>query len=223
MQSPFLGLGHTTKAWHMTLLASQLRAIFPHVSSIQEHGECVECVRTRAWVTGRTKATIRTRGFDHAYAGSWLEDSFKWGANVWPLYWCELSMLSEIDCGAFASLFSHCLEVAQVPHNHAQVIFGASQQERAEWETMWRKASASTAWILDGHVYHESVVAHQSDSASLLIDTTDMMLLGDRCDDPRYTPVFIRVAPEGWRPASGAVAVAGRFLRVGLWESWESA
>lgn len=209
------------KAWLMDLRAKELEAAFPYVSHIDVHEDCPDCIRMQAWVAGRTRAMMRARDYDSPCGGSWLADAYEWGAHPWPLSWCHLKDRKEIDCGAFASLYSYCLEISRVPHNRVQMTFAASPQERAEWGRKWRDASVTTAWIREGYVYHESIIADAGESGNLLIDTTDMVILGERCDDPRYMPQFIRVTSEGWRPASGLLSVAGRSLRVGLWEAWE--
>ena len=206
----------------MSLLASRLAAIFPHASRIHEHEDCQECTRTQAWLSGRTRAAMHSHANDASRAGSWLIDAFDWGAHSWPLYWCDLNQQREIDCGAFASIFSYCLTIAEVPHNRVQVIFPASPQERVKWDQTWCDASASTAWILDGHAYHESIIVHPDKRGSVFIDTTDMVVIEARCDDPRYRPQFVRVIPDGWQPNMSEVSVAGRSLQVGTWQAWDT-
>lgn len=206
----------------MNLRASQLHERFPHVSHITEHEGCWECRGMKAWVAGQTLAMMHTRSYDDAQAGLWLKDSFEWGAHSWPLCWCDLKDQQQIDCGAFASLFSYCLEISLIPHNRAQVIFAATPQERALWDRRWRDVAAPRTWILDSNAYHESLVAFPRERGSVLIDTTDMVLLGDHCDDPRYRPLFVCITPDGWKPAEGIVSVAGRSLRVGCWQPWDA-
>lgn len=205
----------------MNLASSRLYEKFPHISHITEHEGCQGCQRMRAWVAGRTRSMIHVRSYKGTQAGMWLKDSFEWGPHSWPLYWCDLEDQLQIDCGAFASLFSHCLKTALVPHNRAQMIFAATSQERAQWDKRWRDVSAPSRWILDASVYHESIVAFPDDGGSQLIDTTDMVLLVDRCDDPRYKPLFVRVTPQGWNPAAGTVTVAGKSLQIGRWQRWD--
>lgn len=206
----------------MNLLASRLETIFPHASRIHEHEDCHECTRTQAWLSGRTRAAMHSHADDASRAGSWLTDAFDWGAHRWPLYWCDLNQQRAIDCGAFASIFSYCLTIARVPHNRVQVIFPASPQERVKWDQTWCAASASTAWILDGHVYHESIIVHPDKQASVFVDTTNMVVIGARCDDPRYRPQLVRIIPDGWQPKMTEVSVAGRSLQVGTWQSWDT-
>ena len=206
----------------MSLLASHLATMFPHASHINEHEDCQDCTRTQAWLSGRTRAAMRSDTKDVSRAGSWIIGAFDWGAQSWPLYWCDLNQRRQIDCGAFASIFSQCLMIAEVPHNRVQVIFPASPQERVKWSQTWCDASASTAWILDGHAYHESIIVHADKRESVFIDTTDMVAIEARCDDPRYSPRFVRVVPDGWRPKTNEVAVAGRSLQIGTWQTWET-
>ncbi len=205
----------------MTLLTSDLASIFPSISHIHEHRDCRDCKRIQAWLSGRARVAMRSRPNDAHHAGSWLADAFDWGAHTWPLYWCDLNLQQEIDCGAFASLFSYCLTITETPHNRVQVIFPVSPQERVQWSRTWWDASASTAWILDGYVYHESIITHSKNRESAFIDTTDMVEIEAQCDDPRYTPRFVRVTLDGWQPKRTHVWVAGRCLRVGTWQAWE--
>lgn len=157
------------RVWHMNLLASRLETIFPHASRIHEH-EGLPRVHKNAGLAGRTRAAMHSHADDASRAGSWLTDAFDWGRTGGRSIGVISISNEQSTAVPSQAFFSYCLTIARVPHNRVQVIFPGFPTG-ASWDQTWCAASASTAWILDGHVYHESIIVHPDKQVCLSTPT----------------------------------------------------
>jgi hypothetical protein len=160
--------------------------------------EC--CCQARNWFMSFDRAIMRTHG--SGIMPMWIRHRYVWGANSWPMKWCDVTKADEFDCGVSAALTIESLRNrGYLNARSVSMLLMQSSQECAHWRTMWQNAKLSPGWIIDPIVYHEAVAMISADEASIQIWDPDHNHWFDPHAEAGYgRPVAIRV--HGVPPAT---------------------
>lgn len=150
----------------------------PASVSAHEHAPCQEA---RQWLL----TMDISRRVEMTAPPIWIRDLFRWGPTEWPLHWCQLPTLPQLDCGGLAAVAEELISVRGAVAVPAEFIQRFSERDIAHWTSTWRASNAETDWMHPPFVYHEGVALLDWHGGVRLWDPTDNLWL-DPVQEPGY-------------------------------------
>lgn len=123
-----------------------------HPSVISHHGKMC-CEIAREWITTTDFSEL---GGGSVFTGQrWLQQKFKWGCSVFPIFWCEAVRRKNLDCGALAAMTHEIYNARGVKNYRVQMVQKFSLDATNQWTANWADENALTPWIENDLIYHE--------------------------------------------------------------------
>jgi hypothetical protein len=122
-------------------------------SYISEHNSFC-CKTAKEWLLSMDRSFWISRGC--LVGPSWIRERYEWGPSSWPLYWCEIPNLKEIDCGGLAAIARELFSSRGLVSLSAQLILQFSDQIIHHWKRKWMFRGYPTTWIFKRFIYHEA-------------------------------------------------------------------
>lgn len=140
-----------------------------HASEISHHGKLC-CEIAREWITATDSSEL---GGAHVSTGPrWLRQKFKWGASLFPIFWCEAVRKKTLDCGALAALAFETFKTRGVPTYRVQMVQRFSQTATSQWENSWNLNGEPLAWTNEDLIYHEGCAIAVKDNEIKIWDAS---------------------------------------------------
>ena len=185
-------------------------------STISDHGK--HCCRAAlAWLHGVDVSSSYRDARWHP--PTWLRRTYGWGCVSWPLYWCSVPEMEELDCGALAAVAVELYRMRALPVTPVQLALRYPSHATEQWSQMWKRDGQSASWITEEFVYHEACGVIEG-SGMLLWDPTE-----NRWLDPPFSAneTFASVAalkvPESASDTLVQLHWGGVFFRCGAWQA----
>jgi len=146
------------------LALEQITAYQPSPSEIQDHG--APCCRAAlAWLRGVDASRIYRDGNWHPPA--WLRKEYDWGPLAWPLYWCQLLDVDQLDCGALACIAVKLYSFRGVLASPVQLALRYPHHAAEQWSRLWAGEAMDAGWIAGGFCYHAACGVMEGDELRL--------------------------------------------------------
>ena len=173
--------------------------LFSDFTRILMHdSEC--CHSAREWFLMMDKVFCKVE--NSPFHLSWLYDTYSWGPNKYPIYWCALMKTKTIDCGVFADLVQTLLQQRGVECSRIQQYSLERESQKEYWKEKWKSAGVEYKnWIVDNtFIYHE-FLAINIDGEAVFFDTSTGKIVDDR--SPFVSPVvYMRMCQHMSIPVS---------------------
>jgi hypothetical protein len=145
--------------------------------------------------------------YDRSHSGpadrsppTWPRVRWEWGANAWPLHWCDLERLSAFDCGGFSALTRALLHARGIEAWPVQLVQRYPAGDSAHWSSRWQRIGRVADWVAGALTYHEALAIDDGAASVRVWDPTENRWL----------------QPE--RPEAYGGIVAMRFVAPGIAE-----
>lgn len=102
-----------------------------------------------------------------------MREYWSWGANPWPIHWCELVKRNEIDCGALAAIARAVIASRGQSTASVQLVQRYSSDDTGHWESCWARRGLVADWLDEDIIYHEAVAVLGPSGTVRIWDPTD--------------------------------------------------
>ena len=140
------------------------------VGEIYEHKNCAHCKVAKSWFENLANS-------HHEIPPRWIGKRWKWGPNLWPVYWCELAESRHAGCMILSKMVRFALDIKNIENTPVQVIEKYDKRYTSHIKKQWNKFD--TNWIDDSYVFHEMVGIKTTDKLSFTPKTLDGFHLWD--------------------------------------------
>lgn len=181
-------------------------------SSISHHrADC--CNRASRWLFALDRANSFSSGsFDPPL---WLRRQYGWAPHSWPIYWCQLPLVDDLDCGSLAALATELFRARGQTALPVQLALQYPQEAIAVWRNTWESSLGHAAWIGDKVCYHEAC-ALPAQGELKIWDPTESKWLTSPAGAPQRYGQLIAMRVFGDKSA-GPLTFAGRVIEPGQW------
>ena len=185
-------------------------------SVISDHGMSC-CRRARAWLRGLD--SIKSFRIGHWHPPLWLRAKFEWGPAVWPIHWCTIPRLDQLDCGGLAAVARELYRMRGNRVTGVQLALRYPNHAMEQWSRMWEREGVRPSWIHGEFCYHEACGVIEDGTVNLWDPTENRWLAPPSSPGNNFASVVaIRIAePEAGE--SVVLAWDDLQLRCGRWQT----
>lgn len=195
---------------------TQIAAYLPTPSAISHHdGSC--CRDVLAWLRGIDASNSFRNG--RWYPPAWLRKEYDWGPHLWPVYWCNLTTMKKLDCGALAATATQLYRMRGQSVTPVQLALRYPNHVVDQWLQLWEQEGLIASWINREFCYHEACGVLDGNRV-FLWDPTDNLWRDPPTSrsDGFASVVALKVSePE---PQSHTVYWNDIPIRCGVWQSF---
>lgn len=132
---------------------SKITSFFPSPSRISHHNASC-CSRARSWLVALDRANSFISGdYDPP---TWLRRQYGWAPHIWPIYWCQIPQVEDLDCGSLAALATELFVMRGQTAFQVQLALEYPPEAVNVWTETWQSALGHADWISDRICYHEA-------------------------------------------------------------------
>jgi hypothetical protein len=195
---------------------AKITAYLPAPSIISHHGKTC-CNRALCWLHASDRANSLVGG--DLDPPVWLRRQYGWAPNSWPIYWCQIPLAEELDCGSLAALATELFLARGQTVFRVQLALRYPREAIEVWRETWRASLGHAAWISEDICYHEACALPGKSELEIWDPTEGRLLAGRLAMPQRYghliaMRVFGNVSPESLR-------FGGRSLRQDGWTHFD--
>jgi hypothetical protein len=162
---------------------AQIASYLPSPSQISHHGEGC-CNRALSWLTTLDRAYSFTSGnFDPPV---WLRRRFGWAPHAWPIFWCQVPIAENLDCGALAALATELFRARGKIALPVQLALLYPKEAIEVWRVTWRSSLGHASWISENMCYHEACALLGNDEVEIWDPTEGRWLMPLSAMPQRY-------------------------------------
>ncbi len=131
----------------------RVTSYLPSPSEISHHGKSC-CNRALCWLTSLDRARSYNSGnFDPPV---WLRRQYGWAPHKWPIFWCQVPLAEDLDCGSLAAVATELFRARGLNALQVQLALQYPSEAIEVWRETWRSSLGHAAWISDSVCYHEA-------------------------------------------------------------------
>ena len=132
---------------------NQITTYLPTPSKISHHNSLC-CRRAKSWLLAIDHAnSFVSDGYDPPV---WLRRQFGWAPHKWPIYWCQIPLSKELDCGSLAALATELFIARGVEAYQVQLALEYPSEAISVWQETWQASLGHSDWISSSVCYHEA-------------------------------------------------------------------
>lgn len=131
----------------------RITSYLPAPSHISHHGASC-CNRASHWLAALDRAnSIKSGKFDPPV---WLRRQYGWAPHSWPIFWCQIPLADDLDCGSFAALTTELFRARGQTALPVQLALQYPKEAIEVWRETWVSSVGDAAWISKNICYHEA-------------------------------------------------------------------
>lgn len=191
---------------------ARITSYLPTPSQISHHGQSC-CNRALRWLVALDRASSFTSGnFDPPV---WLRRQYGWSPHAWPIFWCQVPLAEDLDCGSLAALATKLFQARGQIALPVQLALQYPKEAIEVWRETWRTSLGHAAWISENVCYHEACALPGKDEVEIW-DPTEGRRLAPLTTIPQRYGQLIAMRIFGNESAQ-PLRFARRTLEQGKW------